>query len=88
MHERLEGPWTVASLATASGTSCVAFALRFKEMAGETPLEYLTNWRMHKATALLRKGDEKLLEVAKAVGYDSDAACQSGLIGLGFRLKE
>jgi AraC-like DNA-binding protein len=51
-----------------------AFAAKFKELAGETPLEYLTNWRMHKATALLRKGDRKLLEVAKAVGYDSDAA--------------
>jgi AraC-like DNA-binding protein len=29
---------------------------------------------MHKATALLRKGDRKLFEVAKSVGYDSDAA--------------
>src|SRR5579872_1641924 len=29
---------------------------------------------MYKATALLRKGDRKLFEVAKSVGYDSDAA--------------
>jgi AraC-like DNA-binding protein len=74
MHEKVESAWTVESLAAASGMSRSAFALRFKELVGETPLEYLTNWRMHKATALLRKGDKKLFEVAKAVGYDSDAA--------------
>jgi AraC-like DNA-binding protein len=51
-----------------------AFALRFKELVGETPLEYLTSWRMQKAVALLRKGDRKLIDVARSVGYDSDAA--------------
>jgi AraC-like DNA-binding protein len=74
MHEKLEGDWTVESLAAACGMSRSAFAARFKDLVGETPLEYLTNWRMQKATALLRRGDQKLFEVAKAVGYDSDAA--------------
>jgi len=74
MHEKVEGLWTVESLAAACGMSRSAFAVRFKDLVGETPLEYLTNWRMQKATGLLRKGDKKLLEVAKAVGYDSDAA--------------
>jgi transcriptional regulator GlxA family with amidase domain len=74
MHEKVEGPWTVESLAAACGMSRSAFAVRFKELVGETPLEYLTSWRMHKATALLHQGDKKLFEVAKSVGYDSDAA--------------
>jgi AraC-like DNA-binding protein len=74
MHEKVEDPWTVESLAEASGMSRSAFAVRFKELVGETPLEYLTGWRMHKATALLQKGDKKLFEVAKSVGYDSDSA--------------
>jgi AraC-like DNA-binding protein len=74
MHERVDSPWTVESVAASCGMSRSAFALRFKELVGETPLEYLTNWRMHKATAFLRNGDKKLFEVAKAVGYDSDAA--------------
>ncbi len=74
MHEDVEKPWTVESLAAACGMSRSAFAAKFKELVGETPLEYLTNWRMHKATALLRKGDKKLFDVAKAVGYESDAA--------------
>jgi AraC-like DNA-binding protein len=57
-----------------AGMSRSAFALRFKELLGETPLEYLTDWRMYKATGLLREDDRKLFEVAKSVGYDSDAA--------------
>jgi AraC-like DNA-binding protein len=74
LHERVENPWTVETLAAAAGMSRSAFALRFKELLGETPLEYLTNWRMYKATGLLQGNDRKLLEVAKSVGYDSDAA--------------
>jgi len=74
MHDKVEAPWTVEALATAAGMSRSAFALRFKEMVGETPLEYLTNWRMQKAAALLQRGDPKLIDVAKSVGYDSDAA--------------
>jgi AraC-like DNA-binding protein len=74
MHEKVENPWTVEALAAAAGMSRSAFALRFKELLGETPLEYLTNWRMYKATGILREGDKKLFEVAKSVGYDSDAA--------------
>jgi transcriptional regulator GlxA family with amidase domain len=74
MHENVEHRWTVESLAAASGMSRSAFAVRFKELVGETPLEYLTNWRMQRATGLLQKGDKKLFDVAKSVGYDSDAA--------------
>ena len=37
-------------------------------------LEYLTSWRMQKAAALLQKGDRKLIDVSRSVGYDSDAA--------------
>lgn len=74
IHQRPDAPWTVESLATTCGMSRSGFALRFKELVGETPLEYLTKWRMQKATSFLRNGDKKLFEVAKAVGYDSDAA--------------
>jgi AraC-like DNA-binding protein len=74
MHGKVEAPWTVESLAAASGMSRSAFAVRFKKLVGETPLEYLTGWRMQKATGLLKDSDKKLFEVAKSVGYDSDAA--------------
>lgn len=74
MHDAVDHPWTVESLAEAAGMSRSAFALRFKELLGQTPLEYLTEWRMQKAVQLLQQQDKKLFEIAKSVGYDSDAA--------------
>lgn len=74
MHEKIEQPWTVAELASAAGMSRSAFALRFKEIVGETPLDYLTRWRIYRAAVLLSEGDKKLSEVANAVGYDSDGS--------------
>ena len=74
MHQRIEHPWTVASLASEAGMSRSAFALRFKELLSESPLEYLTRWRMYRGSDLLRESDRKLADVAQAVGYDSDGA--------------
>ena len=74
MHEKIEQPWTVGELASAAGMSRSAFALRFKEVVGETPLDYLTRWRVYRAAVLLREGDKKLNEIANAVGYDSDGS--------------
>ena len=74
MHEDVATSWTVETLAAACGMSRSAFAQKFKDLVGETPLEYLTNWRMQKATAFLRDGNKKLFGVAKSLGYDSDAA--------------
>jgi AraC-like DNA-binding protein len=74
MHERIEEPWTVAALASAAGMSRSAFASRFKEMVGETPLEYLTRWRIYQAAVLLRESDKKLIDVAHSIGYDSDGS--------------
>ena len=74
MHEKIEQPWTVGGLASAAGMSRSAFAMRFKEVVGETPLDYLTRWRVYRAAVLLREGNRKLSEIAKAVGYDSDGS--------------
>jgi AraC-like DNA-binding protein len=51
-----------------------AFAARFKEPLGQTPLEYVTEWRMQKVMQLLEHRDKKLIDVARSVGYESDAA--------------
>ena len=74
IHDRVNTPWTVESLADAAGMSRSAFAARFKELLGQTPLEYVTEWRMQKAIQLLERRDKKLPEVARLVGYESDAA--------------
>jgi AraC-like DNA-binding protein len=74
IHDRVNAPWTVESLAEAAGMSRSAFAARFKELLGQTPLEYVTEWRMQKAMQLLQQRDKKLIDVARSVGYESDAA--------------
>jgi AraC-like DNA-binding protein len=74
IHDRVNTPWTVESLAEAAGMSRSAFAARFKERLGQTPLEYVTEWRMQKAMQLLQQRDKKLIDVARLVGYESDAA--------------
>ena len=74
IHDSVNTPWTVESLAEAAGMSRSAFAARFKELLGQTPLEYVTEWRMQKAMQLLQQRDKKLIDVARSVGYESDAA--------------
>jgi AraC-like DNA-binding protein len=74
VHNCVDSPWTVESIATAAGMSRSAFAARFKELLGQTPLEYVTEWRMQKAIQLLEQRDKKLIDVARSVGYESDAA--------------
>jgi AraC-like DNA-binding protein len=74
VHEDVNKPWTVESLAAAAVMSRSAFALRFKELLGQTPLDYVTEWRMQKAMPSLQNGDKKLVEIARSVGYESDAA--------------
>src|SRR6202046_4812512 len=74
VHDSVSTPWTVESLAAAATMSRSAFAVRFKELLGQTPLEYVTEWRMRKAMQLLQQRDKKLIDVARSVGYESDAA--------------
>jgi AraC-like DNA-binding protein len=74
IHDSVNTPWTVESLAEAAGMSRSAFAARFRARLGQTPLEYVTEWRMQKAMQLLQQRDKKLVDVARSVGYESDAA--------------
>ena len=74
IHDRIATPWSVESLAEAAGMSRSAFAARFKQLLGQTPLEYVTEWRMQKAMRLFEQRDRKLSEIARLVGYDSDTA--------------
>ena len=74
MHKTSANPGRWPRLAASAGMSRSAFAVRFKELVGETPLEYLTRWRIYQAAMLLREGDKKLIDVAHSIGYDSDGA--------------
>jgi AraC-like DNA-binding protein len=74
IHQKIDHPWTVAGLAEQVNMSRTGFAVRFSQVAGITPLDYLTRWRMEKAGDLLLQGEESLDEIARRVGYESGAA--------------
>jgi len=74
IHERPEYSWTVAELASRVAMSRSAFFSRFTSLVGIPPLKYVTQWRMHKASALLREGRMSLAQIAALVGYESEAA--------------
>ena len=50
------------------------YCREFKRLVGETPLSYLTNWRIIKSKEFLLGNKENISEVAAKVGYQSEAA--------------
>ncbi|MES1937531.1 AraC family transcriptional regulator [Salinisphaera hydrothermalis] len=72
MHRDPGRRWTVATLASEAAMSRTAFALRFKEVAGMTPMAYLTRWRMLQAAERLTTSRQSLSEISSAFGYESE----------------
>lgn len=74
IHARPQHSWSVEGLASEVVQSRATFARRFAELVGETPVAYLTRWRMCLATKLLAETQLSLEEVAERIGYESAAA--------------
>ena len=74
LHEEPARAWTVEALADVAGLSRSAFAARFLDVVGQTPLRYLATWRLNLAADYLRAGAMRIGEIARMVGYGSEAA--------------
>ena len=74
IHQDPAKEWSVATLAREVGMSRSAFAERFTETVGQSPMQYLIHWRVQKAANLLRTGDAGVDEIAARVGYESGVA--------------
>jgi AraC-like DNA-binding protein len=74
MHESPQKDWTLNQLAVTAGMSRSLYCREFKRLVGETPLSYLTNWRILKSKEILLESKENIIEVASRVGYQSEAA--------------
>ena len=72
--------WTVAALASRCGLSRSTFARRFAEVVGETPLSYLTGWRVARAGHLLATTGASVGRIAGTVGYRSEAAFRTAFV--------
>ena len=66
--------WTLEALGAQAGASRSVLAERFAQFVGQPPMQYLTQWRMQLATRMLLEPGAKVVAVAAAVGYESEAA--------------
>ena len=66
--------WSVERMARKVGMSRSSFAARFTAEVGQTPMELLTEKRMHAAADLLQHSRTKIAEISARVGYQSEAA--------------
>ncbi|MDY7577895.1 AraC family transcriptional regulator [Herbaspirillum sp. RTI4] len=73
MHEHPEQEWSLESLGRTAGMSRARFAAHFHQTIGATPLNYLTDWRISLAQAMLKKG-KAVKFIAPLVGYSSPVA--------------
>lgn len=70
MHEAPQATWSLNAMAAAAGMSRSAFACAFRQHVGQTPAEYLLQWRVSLAQTLLRSG-KSLKAASDQSGYRS-----------------
>jgi AraC-like DNA-binding protein len=74
LHAQPSRAWTLPELAKEAGSSRSDVSRRFTELVGESPMQYLTQWRMQVAANLLAQSGAKVAAIASEVGYESEAA--------------
>lgn len=74
IHDRPEKHWSLDELAATVGMSRTSFATQFKKLVGDTPMDYLTQWRMAIAYSRLQLTGATVLSVGLDIGYQSEAA--------------
>ena len=73
IHHQPGEAWTVESLAGTANMSRANFAAQFREVVGQSPVDYLLDWRIGLAQKRLRDG-QPIARVAEEVGYESASA--------------
>ena len=74
LHAEPSRHWTIEDLAADAGASRTVLGERFAKLLGAAPIEYLARLRMQLAAERLRSTRQSLIQVAEAVGYESEAA--------------
>lgn len=73
IHEFPAEPWTLESMSELAFMSRSKFAEEFRRLVGQTPGDYLLDWRVSVAQSELKKGKPVSL-VANEVGYENSSA--------------
>jgi AraC-like DNA-binding protein len=74
LHNAPARSWTLDELAAQAATSRSVLAERFVHLIGQPPMQYLRQLRMQLACRLLAEDSAKVISVAAAVGFESEAA--------------
>jgi transcriptional regulator GlxA family with amidase domain len=74
LHRRPAHPWTIAALANEVGISRSVLAERFRLYLSETPIAYLTRWRLQLGAQMLKSMSSSVAQIAAEVGYESEPA--------------
>lgn len=74
LHRQPAHPWTIAALASEVGVSRSVLAERFRRYLSETPIAYLTRWRLQLGAQLLTSTSNSVAQIAAEVGYESEPA--------------
>ncbi len=74
IHAETDASVDLATLAHDAGMSRSSFSQHFKELMGQSPITYLTSWRLMKARDWLHHGNSPIAEIADRAGYASEAA--------------
>jgi AraC-like DNA-binding protein len=74
LHSDVAHAWSVEELAREAGLSRSVFSERFVQKVGVPPMQYLIEWRMALAKAMLQRDAPPLEAVAAAIGYQSASA--------------
>jgi len=74
IHRNPDQPWTLASIAKQAGLSRSVLAERFRYYLGESPIAYLTRWRLQLGAQRLTSTSQSVAQIAAEVGYESEAA--------------
>lgn len=80
IHAEPERPWTVDDLASQVALSRSALAMRFKNAVGEPVMRYVTGVRLALARHYLQDGARSIRDVARRVGYGSEAALSRAMV--------
>ena len=74
IHNSPSEEWTLESLAEIAAMSRSAFTTRFKSLLGETPINYIKQWRMKAAYQWFRDENITIAEAADRCGYLTEAS--------------
>jgi transcriptional regulator GlxA family with amidase domain len=73
-HQRPAYSWSMPELAKEVGASRSVLADRFRRYLGQSPMAYLTGWRLQLGARALMTTNQSVAAIALDVGYETEAS--------------